>query len=52
MLFGGGGVMSGNSQDYETLAGIDIPPGQGGQRLSLLLHQLGNLVGRVRSRLA
>ncbi|MFV3092360.1 NAD(P)/FAD-dependent oxidoreductase [Pseudomonas sp. GW6] len=45
-------ALSGDSQDYETLASIDIPPGPGGQRLSLLLHQIGNLVGRVRSQLA
>lgn len=45
-------ALSGDSQGYETLASIDIPPGPGGQRLSLLLHQVGNLVGKVRSQLA
>lgn len=44
--------LSGNSTDYETLASIDIPPGPGGQNLSLWLHRLGNLVGNVRSRMA
>ncbi|MCP1606013.1 NAD(P)/FAD-dependent oxidoreductase [Pseudomonas citronellolis] len=41
-----------DSSGYDTLAGIDIPPGPGGLRLSLLLHQVGNLIGSVRSRLA
>jgi gamma-glutamylputrescine oxidase len=43
-------ALNGAAQEYEVLAGIDIPPGPGGQRLSLLLHHLGNLVGSVRSR--
>lgn len=45
-------ALGGDSADYETLAAIDIPPGPGGQVLSLALHQLGNLVGRARSLLA
>lgn len=44
--------LSGESSGYDTLADIDIPPGPGGQRLSLLLHRLGNLVGGIRSKLA
>lgn len=44
--------LSGNSSGYDTLADIDIPPGPGGQRLSLLLHQVGNLVGGIRSKLS
>lgn len=43
--------LSGNSSAYDTLASIDIPAGPGGQRLSLLLHRFGNLVGGIRSKL-
>ena len=43
--------LSGNSSAYDTLADIDIPAGPGGQRLSLLLHRFGNLVGGIRSKL-
>lgn len=43
--------LSGDSSGYDTLADIDIPQGPGGQRLSLLLHQVGNLVGGIRSKL-
>ncbi len=43
--------LGGDSSGYDTLADIDIPAGPGGQRLSLLLHKVGNLVGGIRSRL-
>jgi gamma-glutamylputrescine oxidase len=44
--------LAGDSSAYETLASIDIPPGPGGQQLSLWLHRAGNLIGQVRSLLA
>lgn len=43
--------LSGNSSAYDTLADIDTPASPGGQRLSLLLHRFGNLVGGIRSKL-
>jgi gamma-glutamylputrescine oxidase len=41
-------ALTDDSRAYDILASIDIPPGPGGRRLSLAIHQAGNLIASVR----